>query len=590
MEALVIIGLIGAGLLSSKDKDKTETRVNKEIHLPTSDNLYSSEFYEKSNEMIHNISGKNFESSMDDGNRIINTKKLSTEGSKYLEDVVEDLELRKTKENLSDYTYSSISGNFVDKDNFLTNDQGISAQPFFKHAPTSYDYNDTRSMDRLQGDNMYNISKREQHSFFKPEQNVGNVFGNQFGSYVGDKARYNDGRIKDNELPFEKNMVSNIDEKSNLNREIGQLIGDRDGDIDALRSKSDPKLTYQGKILSGKNITQSRGSTGEIFHRSPDKFYENDQDRYFVTNGAYLEGSQRPEQILKDTVRSKQNGQPVGGAAPNYAMGEKRSNYKRSNKMQLVNDSNRNVGSGTFVGDTDYNREGYKAYPNERQVTGERTYESNVSTEVSNNTMGIMDEVKQTVKQTTINSKNNGYIANTSIKNILGIQDDIKKTKKQTTINSKNNGYIHGGHIERSSGYEVPEITTKDSVLTSYVGGAGADVLSDMSKDNYMNAELNPNKEIISKGRAPTLNNTKVVNGVENFNSQTKKLHGDYINDRENGISKVYADDTNVNNYPELTTMKIKNEDRSIAGRIEGNLLDPFKKNPFTQSLSSFAY
>ena len=31
-------------------------------------------------------------------------------------------------------------------------------------------------------------------------------------------------------------------------------------------------------------------------------------------------------------------------------------------------------------------------------------------------------------------------------------------------------------------------------------------------------------------------------------------------------------------------------DDSKISARIEGNLLDPFKENPYTQSLASFAY
>jgi len=38
------------------------------------------------------------------------------------------------------------------------------------------------------------------------------------------------------------------------------------------------------------------------------------------------------------------------------------------------------------------------------------------------------------------------------------------------------------------------------------------------------------------------------------------------------------------------TTNKDRLDDSKISARIEGNLLDPFKENPYTQSLASFAY
>jgi hypothetical protein len=592
MEALAIIGLIGIGLLSSNDEeDNTNTNIKKDIHLPTSDNLYNSSFYEKSNQIILNKSARNFESSMDEDSKVISNIKENRDGSGYLDNIVTELDnnMNDTKENFADYIYSNVTDEYISRGDFMLNDQGISTQPYFKHAPTPIDLNDTRSMDRHQGDNKFNVSKKEQPQFFEMEKNVGNVFGNQFGEYIGDKSRYNESSLRTNELPFEQQKITNIDVKSPINREIGQIMADRSS-IDNLRSKADPKLTYKGKLLPGKNVAESRGSMGEFVHRNPDTFYENSQDRLFVTNGAYLENSERPEQIMKDTFRSKFNNQPIGPAAPNYTQGEKRSNYKQSSRMQLENDSNRNVGAGNFIGDADYSRNGYKAYPNEREVTGQRTYESNVSGEVSNHIMGIMDDIKDTKKQTTINSKNNGYMANTSVNNTMGILDNVRTTKKQTTIDSKNNGYIHGGYNERSAGYEAPEMTTKDSTLSSYMGGAGADVLGNTGQTNYMNAELNPNKEIISKGRTPTQNNTKIVNGGEDMNVFVKKLNADYINYRENGISKVYDSNIGVDQYASITTMKDKLDDRSVASRIDGDILNPFKENPYTQSLSSFAY
>ena len=89
MEALAIIGLIGIGLISSNDdEDNTDTSVRKTVSLPTSDNLYNSEFYEKSNEIIRNKAGQNFESTMEDGNQVISNIKENRDGSGYLEEIV----------------------------------------------------------------------------------------------------------------------------------------------------------------------------------------------------------------------------------------------------------------------------------------------------------------------------------------------------------------------------------------------------------------------------------------------------------------------------------------------------------------------
>ena len=40
----------------------------------------------------------------------------------------------------------------------------------------------------------------------------------------------------------------------------------------------------------------------------------------------------------------------------------------------------------------------------------------------------------------------------------------------------------------------------------------------------------------------------------------------------------------------EITTMKLRLDDESIATRIDPQLLNPFRNNPYSQSLESFAY
>ena len=168
--------------------------------------------------------------------------------------------------------------------------------------------------------------------------------------------------------------------------------------------------------------------------------------------------------------------------------------------------------------------------------------------------------------------------------------DSVRVTKKQTTIDSANNGYL-GNNIGAmtTKPYDAPDWTTKDSTHFDYTGNAGAYVKGDMDKINYMNAETNPTKEIIAQGRAPTLNNTKIANGMDTINMDIKKMDVDYMNHRLNGVDKVYGI-IPQDNTCEITTMKDRLEDTSIANRIDPNLLNPFKQNPYTQSLSSFAY
>ncbi len=578
MEAAVLLGLVAVGYLKNKKDDGDNpiiTNVNSNVNMSNGENIYDSgDYYNETKKEVKDLVKNNFNSSMNEGSNVINDK---------------NLDRNLNVEGFQELIYSNNSGETIDSEDFLRNDQGITSQPYFKKAPNPIDFNDTRSLDRHQGDNRLRESKREQGQMFPLERND-NVFGNQFGEYIGDKSRYLESRVKKNELPFEQEKVSHIDTKSNINSEIKQMIADKTN-IDLLRTKTNQQKTYEGRIVSGKNINENRGNMGESRKYDPDKFYENSPERYFTTTGAILKERGNPEHLLKDTYRSSLNKQELGGASANYTKGEKRSKYKKPLKIQLQNDTNRNVGADQFSGDANFSRKGYRALPNEREVTSERTYEGILSTDVGNHTVGILDDIKGTIKETTINPANNGYMGNTTVNTTQGIQDGVRVTKKQTTIDSANNGYMSGGFNKLTMGNEEQKVTIKESTLRGYTGVAGSQGYGrDMLKDNYMNAETNPNKEVIAQGRMPTLSNTKVVNGGEHMNMEVKKIDSDYMNQSENKLSKVYS--TNIDKESiELTTMKNKLEDSELmSDRIDKDLLNPFKNNPYTQSLSSFAY
>jgi len=578
MEAAVLLGLVAVGLLKNKDDSGDNpiiTNVNSDVKMSNGENVYDSgNYYQETKKEVTDLVKKNFNTSTDEDSKVISDKNLDR-----------SLNI----EGFQELVYSNNSGESISSEDFLRNDQGITTQPYFKKAPNPIDFNDTRGLDRHQGDNRLKESKREVGQMFSLEKND-NVFGNQFGEYIGDKSRYLESRVKQNELPFEQEKVGHIDTKSDINREIKQMIADKTN-IDILRSKTNQRKTYEGRIISGKNMNENRGNMGEFKQHNPDKFYENDPDRYFTTTGAFLKERGNPEHIIKETYRSSLNKQELGGASANYTRGEKRSKYKKPLKIQLESDTNRNVGAGQFSGDSDFSRKGYRAMPNEREVTGERTYESNVRTDVGNHTVGILDDIKGTIKETTIDSANNGYVGNTSINTTRGIGDNVRVTKKQTTIDSANNGYMTGGFNKLTMGHEGQRITVKESTLNGYTGGAGSQGYGgSMLKDNYINAETNPNKEVIAQGRMPTLSNTKVVNGGEHVNMEIKKIDSDYMNQSENKLSKVYSMGFDKDNI-ELTTMKDHLDDKELmSDRIDKELLNPFKNNPYTQSLSSFAY
>ena len=592
MEAAVLLGLIGAGFLLNKDdKNPVQNNINKDISFPSMDNAYESIYIDKTKDIVQGLADDRFKGSYKPGNMINNQNVNVNHGLQIPNKDLKDLTNNKEGfKNYAKYTYSNSAGGFISQDDFLTNDQGIRSAPFFSSQSPNINFDDSRQLDITQGRIEGSTSRREVsgNAFSDLSPNLGNVFGNQFDSHRADQSRYDNGTLRNNELPFAQERVAPIDSMSNFNREIGSIIAGK-RNINNIRTIDNPKLSYDGRIISGKGFDH-RGKEGEVYKYSPETFYDNDPDKWLITNGAYLAKSTRPEQMIKDTNRTYFNKGEFGPAAPTVQEnGELRSNYKKSLRQQLGSDTNRNAGSEVPLVANNLQQQGYKNVPNERQVTELRTYDSNISTDVGSQTLGIQDNIKRTIKETTIDSANNGYLGNNVDATTQRQHDSVRVTKKQTTIDSANNGYLTGPNELTQGPMDRPEWTTKDSTMFDYTGNAGASTLGNMDKINYMNAETNPTKEIIAQGRAPTLNNTKIANGMDTINMDIKKMDIDYTNNRLNGVDKVY-NEIPTDNTCQITTMKDRLDDNSIANRIDPNLLNPFKENPYTQPLSSFAY
>ena len=588
MEALVLAGLVGVGYLFNEEKNKNNpinSQVNNNVSTANGDNIYNSEFYNEADNMVRTLANKNFEASYEEGTNVINNQKLGRIGSNINQEPPSS-SIEELKDDMKDYTYSNAAGGYIPVEEFKSNDQGVVMEPFFSNAPSNVNLDDPRRLNQTQGGTEFHRSKIETSNFFPLERQQ--VFGNTFGEGMGDPDRYNAGLLRTNELPFTQERVQHIDVKGEFNSEIGSMIANT-MNIDKLRNISNPKLTYKGKVLAGKNINETRGLEGEIFKHDPDTFYENSPDRYFTTTGAHLEKTGRPEQILKGTNRSVLNNQPIGNASPEtYEAHEERPFIRKPLKKQLGTDTIRNASMLAPMVSTDIHQSSYRALPNERDVTTMRTHESNVTTLNDAHTMGLQDELKKTVKQTTLNNKNNGNLQNRNFELTLGLMDDVKKTKKQTTINSKNNGNLRGEYTKSPSGYEVPETTTKDTTLHNYYGSSHGFIKEEISDINYANAETNPTKEIIALGRQPVPENVKLSNGEDSINIDIKKIESDYFTQYQSGIEKVYDEIPTKERY-ELTTMKDRLEDVSLATRVDPKLLNPFRNNPYTQPLESFA-
>ncbi len=124
-----------------------------------------------------------------------------------------------------------------------------------------------------------------------------------------------------------------------------------------LRTLTNQKYTYEGRIIPGKHLVTSRGEQAKVDKNAPYRDYKNSPDRYFTTATDVKGATQRAEEILPYTNRQFLNRTLLGHAAPQDGKSSeaKRPKVFRGLKQQLGSDTERNAGT-TIPGNKDYNK------------------------------------------------------------------------------------------------------------------------------------------------------------------------------------------------------------------------------------------
>ena len=544
METAILLGLIGIGYLQKQsNRNEAHPEISADLNLPKHDSVYDQNNFHESKKTEKTLAEDVIRRMNDDSTNIVDVNGITNNAHRLTglnEQMYDGLENREipsidgigfqgtmdNDEDVSEYVYSQSLGAYVKRSNYLTNDQGISSVPFISgnNSQGTINYDDISILEAHQGGNnaKYYGGKSETPLLFQPVPE--DVYGNKFNGPIADQNRYIPGQHRSGELPFEQERIQPIDEKSELNREIDLAIA-KTRSIDTLRTLTNQKHTYEGRVIEGEHINR-RGVQSTVDKNAPYRDYKNSPERYFTTATDVKGSTVRSKEILPFTNRQYLNRTLLGHARPQEGKTaeEKRPEVFKGLKQQLGVQTERNV-VGEVPANIDHERLGYEAYPNERDVTVEKTYEGNVKT----------------------------YIPEYE----LGLQDPVRKTKKETTIELNRNGI------------------------------AGTTVSQDVSRQAELNSDVNPTKEIIAQGREPTLSNVKLWEGKESMNIDIKKLDSDYMTQYQTGLTKVYTK-LSKDSPCKLTRDKFELDDADLLlEQINPDLLNPFRENPYTHSLAS---
>jgi hypothetical protein len=494
----------------------------------------------------------------------------------------------------------SLTGDYMDSNEFKHNNM----VPFNGGKPKGQIYNNNNAetiLDSYSGSGSQIIKKIEQAPLFKPQDNVQWTYGMPSMSDFY-QSRQNPVNKNNMVKPFESVMVGpGLDQGYTTSGSLGFNAGMEARDkwlpktVDELRTVNNPKQEYDLNGLQGpaQSVIKNIGIEGKVEKYRPDTYFINTQDRWLTTTGAEKGPRYVAEEIQKTSHRND---------TTTYVQGTPNSTLKTASYVPTRHEGTKKTQlEGFQVGPSSASRtaplqsqhqenchKSHSCYENSRSVNQQpHTYGSGFSSAIGAVIAPIMDILKPSRKEEySSNIRVYGNAIGEVPGNYVLTPGDVPGvTIKETTIYQPNT-YINSQ--KDNAGYLVnehqPINNQRDTVNHDHFMGMS----SKHGLMQYDAAYRQTNSEAKEKSIAGRMNQGNAKNFNSVINVSTNRLDSD----REN--NRLWAPQTTVVHGPSLQThghissMPQYQDTSSYSNdRMSGDLLQAFKDNPFTHSLSS---
>lgn len=455
-------------------------------------------------------------------------------------------------------------------------------------------------LDNMVGSGSNVIKKIEQAPLFKPEDNISWTHGtpNHSDFY---QSRVNPGSMNSNNKPFESQRVGpGLNQGYNTQGSGGFNSGMEARDkwlpktVDELRVSTNPKLEYNLDNLEGpaQSVIKNPGIIGRVEKHNPDTFFINSQDRWLTTTGGEKGQMLRSEQemgiIRRPTDRNDYTGPAAAtevgvGPAPTAFDDPRRQPQlpETFTNNKVVTPTERKQGSdmeGATKSITNYN--------NSRSTTRQPdTIRSGFSGAIGAVVAPFLDALKPSRRDEICASMRvyGGAGAPVESNYVMNPNDVVPTTIKETTTHAVDFNINNQSAQQYVNTYTPPEETNRQTSQYNSYGNVGNNYAGDMS---YAAAYKQHNNDIKSQ----TINNRANQGGTQMFNQNMNvsiaRQDSNCLDNRPFGpvssVTKPIAKE-NYGRYvpPQKLDMNIQTQ------RNTPDILDAFRKNPYTQSLTT---
>lgn len=505
-------------------------------------------------------------------------------------------------------SYKLLTGNSVKKSDLKHNNM----VPFFgSKVKQGMNYVGNESaLDNMNGTGSQFIKKQEIAPLFQPSENM------QWGNGTPNTSDFIQSRMNpvlkmSNVKPFQEIRVGpGLNQKDGVLGSGGFNSGMEarerwiDKNVDELRVKNNPKVTYGGVVLGGKNPVTNRGIMGNMEKHRPDTYYINTPERYFTTTGIEKAQTSRSTQVLPESNRITTTQSYYGTGAQvdaqeTYVPGK----YKVANRPQLdPNIKHITNAHAAERHDPTTGCHGIQGYvdsvlPNNRSLTTNRQPEYGaVSTFAKAIVAPLMDFLRPSRKENVVGNLrptgNAGNVAHHAAY-VYNPADRTKTTIREMTENRPDHMFVNNQKESGGYGYTVnekqPVQQQRDCTNVKYIGNAGNTTVTsnNMTYDSAYNAHL-INKEPLSRGRNPMGDSVKMFNGQSHTNIKIDKMETDRHNNRLFVPQQITASSATKQHFGQMSARSEFGQDVHCQ-RNAPEILDAFRNNPYTHSLSSVA-
>jgi hypothetical protein len=497
--------------------------------------------------------------------------------------------------------FLSLAGDVIEPDNFKHNNM----VPFFgakiRGRSAGSNVNEIL-LDNKGGSGSQFITKGELAPLFAPHENlhVPNGMQNHSDFY---QSRMNPSMNMANVKPWEEIRVApGLDKGYTTDGSLGFNSGmdarDKwvDRGVDELRVKTNPKLSYSLQDHQGPaGFFNKAAGTVETFGRVekhlPDKFFVNSSDRWLTTTGLEKGQTLRAIEVEKDGNRSTTSAEYYGATmnADGSAMYAPE-NYEESRRVELDTNPMINPYAANKVTPTeaDFGRDSY-TFTNNNRNTVRVPEMGGIHGALRAVVAPLLDVLRPSRKENAVGNLRLYENAKTTVPAamIFNPADKLPTTIKETTVGLA--GYDHM-NVERqgASGYLIAPNdqveTERQTTSVDYMGGVGG---SSTHFGNQVYDAAYAQRNNVNKTYKSRMNPGSMSLLNSNTNVQVNRLDSDRNNNRWWVPSAGPSVIPSVELHGKMTMPQ--SYDNSInTERINPDLLNAFRQNPYTHSLTTY--